>query len=197
MRCLLVHAHPLDKSLTRHFLDLARTQLVAAGHTVELLDLYPAGFDPRLTASERASHYGPNFDHSGIEREAAQLTNAEVLVVVFPTWWFGLPAILKGWVDRVFAPGIAFDHGPDFGPIQPRLLNLRHVIAITTLGTPWWVDWLVMRRPVRRILKTAIIGACAPNARFSYLPFYASERPTSDRVARFSKRLARSLAITG
>lgn len=194
MRCLLVHAHPLDKSLSRHFLDIAQSTLGAAGHTVEVADLYPAGFDPRLTAAERAGYYAPAFDRSAFAHEAAQLERAELLVLVFPTWWFGLPAILKGWVDRVFAPGVAFDHGKDFGPLTPRLTGLRHVVVITTLGSPWWVDWFVMRRPVRRVLKTAIIGGCAPNARFTYLPFHAAENPGSERIARFSRRIAAGLA---
>ncbi len=193
MRCLLVHAHPLDKSLTRHFLDTARVTLERAGHSVEVLDLYPAKFDPRLTASERASYYAPAFDRSGLDAEATQLESAEILVLVFPTWWFGLPAILKGWVDRVFAPGVAFDHGKYFGPIVPRLNRLQRVMAITTLGSPWWVDWIAMRRPVRRVLKTAIIGTCAPKARFTYFPFYAAEAPGRDRIARFSQRIAKEL----
>jgi NAD(P)H dehydrogenase (quinone) len=193
LRCVLVHAHPLDKSLTRHFLDLTRRQLEAAGHTVETLDLYQAGFDPRLTAAERASHYGPVFDHAAVENEIEQLLRAEVLVIITPTWWFGPPAILKGWFDRVFAPGAAFDHSANFGPLTPRLNNLRHVITVTTLGSPWWVDWIAMRRPMRRILKTAIIGVCAPNARFSYLPFYAAERRDDRRVARFTRRLTSAL----
>lgn len=194
MRCLVIHAHPLDKSLTRHFLDVANATLAGAGHSVELLDLYPSDFDPRLTVHERASYYTQAYDRTGIEAEAKQLERAETLVLIFPTWWFGLPAILKGWFDRVFAPGIAFDHSANFGPIKPRLGNLRQVVVITTLGSPWWVDWFVMRRPVRRILKTAIIGSCAPSARFHYLPFYAAESPDGHRLARFSQRIARTFA---
>lgn len=193
MRCLLVHAHPLEQSLTRHFLETARASLVSNGHEVEILDLYPAGFDPRLTAQERAAHYAIIHDHSQVRSEAAQLEAAQILILVFPTWWFGLPAIMKGWIDRVFAPGVAFDQGENFGPIKPRLTQLKHAVAITTLGSPWWVDWIVMHRPLRRVLKTAVIGGCAPNARFKYLPFYAAEKPEAARVARFEKTLQSAL----
>lgn len=172
---------------------MADQTLSSAGHEVELLDLYPHGFDPRLTSAERASSHG-TYDRTAIDAEAQQLERAEVVVLVFPTWWFGLPAILKGWIDRVFGPGIAFDNTPDFGPISPRLKNLRHVFAVTALGSPWWVDWLVMRRPVRRVLKTAVFGTCAPNARFDYLAFYASEQATTSRVEAFSGRLRAALA---
>ena len=77
--------------------------------------------------------------------------------------------------------------------IVPKLPGLKQVIAITTLGSPWWVDRLVLRRPVRRVLKTAVFGGCAPNARFTYLPFYQAETATDDRIARFEKRIARAI----
>lgn len=193
MNCLIVRAHPLEENLTRRFSDFASNRLEAAGHEVSLVDLYAENFDPRLTAAERASYYADRYDRSGMERHIAALGAAEMLVLAFPTWWFGPPAIMKGWLDRVMAPGVAFDHGRDFGPIEPKLLSLKHVVTITTLGSPWWVDRLVLRRPVRRVLKTAVFGGCAPNARFDYLPFYQAETATADRITRFEKRIARAI----
>jgi NAD(P)H dehydrogenase (quinone) len=193
MNCLIVRAHPLEENLTRRFSDFASGRLEATGHKVSLIDLYAEDFDPRLTAAERASYYADKYDRSGMERHIDALRAAETLVLAFPTWWFGPPAIMKGWLDRVMAPGVAFDHGRDFGPIEPKLLGLRHVVTITTLGSPWWVDRLVLRRPVRRVLKTAVFGGCAPNARFTYLPFYRAETATADRIARFETRIARTI----
>ena len=193
MNCLVVLSHPLPESLNRHFADTAVAELASAGHTVTLLDLHASGFDPRLTPAERGSYYGERFDDSALEGHARALRDAEMLVLVFPTWWFGLPAMLKGWVDRVFAPGIAFDHGSDFGPIKPLLGKLRHVVAITSLGSPWWVDRLVMRRPVRRILKWGLFKACAPKASFAMLSFYAAEKPQPERVVRFADAIRRQL----
>ncbi|ODT07805.1 MAG: NAD(P)H dehydrogenase [Mesorhizobium sp. SCN 65-20] len=197
MNCLVVLAHPLPESLNRHFADIVEIELARAGHGVTVLDLYKAEFDPRLTTAERGSYYGERFEASGLKAHASALRDAEVLVLVFPTWWFGLPAMLKGWVDRVFAPGIAFDHGSDFGPIRPLLYKLRHVVAITTLGSPWWVDRLVMRRPVRRILKRGVFAACAPTASFAMLPFYAAEKPKPDRVERFGEKIRRQMRKIG
>lgn len=193
MRCLIVHAHPLPASLTRHFFDTATNALTAQGHAVETLDLYPAGFDPRLQPEERASHYTGAFDTSRITAEVNQLTQAEILVLVFPTWWFGLPAMLKGWVDRIFAPGVAFAHTPDFGPIKPLLTGLKHVVVVTTLGSPWWVDRLVMRRPVRHALKSALFRACAPQARFHMHSFYSAEAPKAERVERMVRAIGETL----
>jgi putative NADPH-quinone reductase len=196
LRCLVVHAHPLPESLTRHFCRAVVDNLAAAGNEVDLLDLYQAGFDPRLSQAERASHYAETHDVSAVQDHVALLRQAEVLVLVFPTWWFGMPAILKGWIDRVFAPGVAFDHGDDFGPIKPLLHQLRKVVVVTTLGSPWWVDWFVMRRPVRRVLKTGVAGACAPKAAFHYLPFYSAEKPTPGRLSQFLERLRKACSAT-
>jgi len=125
--------------------------------------------------SERAGYYG-GYDKSALENEIADLQWAESIILVFPTWWFGPPAILKGWFDRVWAPGIAYEHASDLGPIKPRLSSLRKVLAFTTLGSPWWVDYFILRRPVRRVLKTAILAACAPRASFRLISFYRAER---------------------
>jgi putative NADPH-quinone reductase len=123
-----------------------------------------------------------------------RLLSAEALVLCFPTWWFSFPAILKGWFDRVWAPGIAYDHATDLGPIKPRLHKLQKVLVITSLGAPWWVDWLVMRQPVKRVLKTAILGTCAPNCRFEMLSIYKSERLSDARVKQFSMKIERVLS---
>lgn len=175
MRCLIITAHPLDRSLCQALASAALDTLNEAKHAVRHVDLYRSGFSPVLTPAERASYYSA-FDASAIAEEIDDLLWAEAIILVFPTWWFGFPAILKGWFDRVWAPGIAYDHAADLGTIQPRLHDLRRMIAITTLGSPAWVDWLILRRPVRRVLKSAILGTCAPRATLSFVSFYRAER---------------------
>jgi putative NADPH-quinone reductase len=189
MKCLVVVAHPLPDSLCRSLARFAIERLEAAGHEVVVEDLYASGFAPALTETERRSYYAAAFDASAVSGEAARLVEAEALVLVFPTWWYGFPAVLKGWFDRVWAPGIAFDHASDFGPIKP-LLKLRHALAVTTLGSPWWIDTLVLWQPVRRILRLAILGACARRARFSMLSLHSAENPPRRRVERLETRIA-------
>jgi putative NADPH-quinone reductase len=178
MQCLVVTAHPLANSLCQALADAATGALSEAEHECRRVDLYRSQFSPLLTPGERASYY-VRFDASGVAKEIEDLLWADVIVLVFPTWWFGPPAILKGWFDRVWAPGIAYDHAADLGAIEPRLRRLQKVVAITTLGSPWWVDWLVLRQPVRRILKTAILRTCAPQASLTFLSFYKCERLSS------------------
>lgn len=194
MKTLLVTAHPLPDSLCASLAERAAAALAAAGHEVIREDLYGRSFAPALTSLERRSYYAAAYDCAGVADQVARLQAAEALVLVFPTWWFGFPAILKGWFDRVWGPGIAYDHADGLGPIRPRLHSLRRVLAVTTLGSPWWVDWLVMRRPLRRVLKSALLGACAPACRFEMLSLYRAEKAAPEAVAAFAERVAKAMA---
>lgn len=194
MHCLVVIAHPLDGSLCRGLAQTAVNTLTAAGHSVQVEDLYAEGFAPALTPAERASYYAGPFDASQVQAQAQRLLRAEGLVLVFPTWWFGFPAMLKGWFDRVWAPGLAYDHASNLGPIRPRLHQLRRTLAVTTLGSPWWVDRLVLRQPVRRVLKTALLGTCAPRSTLQMLSLHQAERLSAAQVQRFGRRIEGALA---
>lgn len=196
MRALLVTAHPLTDSLNRHLADQAEEAARAAGHQTRRLDLYAAGFDPRLSAEERISYYGAASwsPDQATQRQIEQLIQAELLIVVFPTWWFGFPAILKGWFDRLWRPGIAFDHAADLGRITPRLTGLRHVVAITSLGSPRWIDRLILRQPLRRVLKWSILKPCAPQARLHWLALYDAETVTRSQADAFVARIGRTIA---
>lgn len=194
MKCLVVIAHPDADSLCHSLAQSAIQVLTDAGHEVEVEDLYRSGFSPSMTVVERRSYYAPPFDASTAQDRIERLLGAEALVLVFPTWWFGFPAILKGWFDRIWAPGAAYDHGADLGPIRPRLGRLRRALAVTSLGSPWWVDRLVLRQPVRRILKTALLGTCAPACRFQMLSLYEAERLRAREVETFRTRVRKALA---
>jgi NAD(P)H dehydrogenase (quinone) len=168
--------------------------LTSKGHEVVVEDLYGSGFSPLLTSSERQSYYTAHFETTGTQEQAKRLLSADGLVLVFPTWWFGLPAILKGWFDRVWAPGVAYDHASDLGPIKPRLHKLKKTIAITSLGSPWWVDRFILRQPVKRVLKVALLGTCAPECDFEMLSLYQAESLTQGKVEQFRARVARALS---
>lgn len=172
----------------------AVSMLRAGGHTVEIEDLYENGFDAAMVPAERSSYYGGPYDTRLVADSVERLLAAEAIVLVFPTWWFGFPAILKGWFDRVWGPGVAYDHAAGYGPIRPRLKQLREMLAITSLGASWWIDSLVMRQPVKRVLKTAIIGACAPQCRLQMVSIYKSEQLTPAQVNRFGARVEKALS---
>jgi putative NADPH-quinone reductase len=193
MNVLLVTAHPLPDSLCAALAERSAVALAEAGHKVVREDLYAQAFPPALTGAERASYYASAYATDAIAGQVERLLAADAIVLVFPTWWFGFPAILKGWFDRVWGPGIAYDHADDLGSIKPRLGKLRRVLAVTSLGSPWWVDRLLMRRPLRRILKVALLGTCAPNCRFEMLSLYKAEKLEPERVRRFGDRIERCI----
>ncbi len=172
----------------------AISYLEASGHTVEVRNLYADQFDPRLSVKERQSYYAEVFAGSELVGEIKSLTETDILVLVFPTWWFGFPAALKGWFDRVWAPGRAYDHATDLGALKPLLTNLKKAYAITAMGSPWWVDYFVMWKPVYRALRLALLGACAPNCRFKMVSFYDCEKVSATRYAGFARRVRKLLS---
>ena len=191
MRALLVLAHPLSDSLCAHLASEAKKTLEARGATVDLLDLYAEDFQPALTAAERRLHYLTPALVPEILALQQRLAAADTLVLVFPTWWFSMPAILKGWFDRVWSPKFAFEQGT---PIRPLLTGMKNCLVVTTLGSPWWIDRMVMRQPVKRVLKTGLIFACAPQARFEMLSFHAAEEADAQHVASFVTRWRKAVA---
>jgi len=189
VKCLVVFTHPLKDSLCGYFCDETVKHLTAKGYEVRLLNLYEQSFEPALQEAERQSYYAEQFDDSRLKQDIQLLQETESLVLVFPTWWFGFPAMLKGWFDRVWAPGHAYDHASDLGAIKPRLHNLKEVKVVTTLGSPWWVDLFVLRQPVKKVLKIALLGACTKGCKFKMLSFYKSEAASKDRVAAFVNKI--------
>ncbi|MDR0238195.1 NAD(P)H-dependent oxidoreductase [Acinetobacter sp.] len=194
MKCLVVIAHPINDRLCHHMAKTAIARLIANGHEVVVEDLYASGFSPALTDEERQSYYSPVFDQTAVKDNIDDLLSAEALVLVFPTWWFGFPAILKGWFDRIWAPGVAYDHANDLGAIQPKLDNLKYTLAITSLGAAWWVDRLVLWQPVKRILKIALLSTCVPKCHFQMLSLYKAESLTQVQIASFCARIEAKIA---
>lgn len=148
MNVLLVHAHPEPRSFNGAMRDTALDVLAGRGHDVELSDLYAMDFgaaggpdDFRALTDPDVFRYQREQLHAceegtfapEVRREIEKVREADVLLFQFPLWWFGLPAILKGWFDRVFAMGFAYDRGRlhDTGPLAGR----RAMLALTT-GSP-------------------------------------------------------------
>lgn len=189
MKVLVVTTHPLNDSLCKQLSIHVQKKLEENDHNVTVEDLYVENFSPALTIKERESYYSDSYETSGVSEQVKRLEDAEVLILLFPTWWFGFPAMLKGWFDRVWGPGIAYDHASDLGAIKPQLNKLKRVLVITTLGSPWWVDKLVMRQPVKRILKMALLGTCAKNSKLTFLSLYKSEALDKQQILAFKKKI--------
>lgn len=194
MRLLMVLAHPLADSYAASVARTARDALEAKGHSVDLLDLYAEGFDPRLSESERRGYFDIPYDTGGVDNIVSRLQAAEGLILVFPQWWFNFAAVLKAFFDRAFAPGVAFDHDKAGGRIIPKLTNIRLVWALTTTGSPWWIVKLYMGDPVRRLLKRGIAGFCAKKLDFRMMTLHDMDRVSEDRRRAHLKRVTEAVA---
>lgn len=187
----LVLCHPLADSLNARLAAGIEKNIRARGLAVDTLDLYASGFDPALTLEERRAYYEPIRSQNSPADLQRRLVAAEHLVLVFPTWWFAPPAMLKGWFERVWSPDIAFSQGT---PIRPLLTNLKSILVVTTLGSPWWFDTLIARQPVRQTLRTGLFTACAPQARFRMLSLHSAENIDASRLDRFEARIEKVVA---
>ena len=194
MHILLVLAHPLEDSFAAAVARLAQETIAAGGHEVDLLDLYREGFDPSLSEAERRGYFDEPYDTSGVDNIVARLRAAEGLILVFPQWWFNFPAILKGFFDRAFAPGVAFTHDPAGGRIVPQLTNIRLFWALTTTGSPWWIVHFYMGNPVRRLLKRGIAAFCAKRLNFRMLALHDMDRVTDAGRKAHLERVRKALA---
>jgi NAD(P)H dehydrogenase (quinone) len=192
MRYLIVFAHPRGDSFSAGLRHVVVDTLARAGHQIDLVDLNDSQFDPVLSAASRGSYFDVGHNLAGVEEHVARLKRAEALILVFPNWWFGFPAILKGWFDRVWLPGVAFEV-KRFG-LEAKLHNIVKFITITTYGSPWWQVRLVMRDPTRRILKRGLAALCHPACRPVYLALHHMDRASDKRRRRFMDRVRRALA---
>lgn len=132
MHALIVVAHPDPQSLTQSVaLHLAAgIRRSGEAHSAEIADLAAEGFDPRFTAADRAAFHLRAPLPADVLAEQARIERADDLVLVYPVYWWSMPGLLKGWIDRVFANGWAYDQKPD-GSLAKRLQHLRvHLVAL-------------------------------------------------------------------
>ena len=189
MRILLVYCHPRPDSFAAALRDAAIEALRAGGHEVELRDLYAEDFRPAMDEAERGWHHTIGENLGGIEDHVAALRRAEALLLVYPTWWYGMPAMLKGWFDRVWVPGVAWQLGD--GVIQPCLTNIRRFGVITTYGSPLWLLWALFW-PDRRVLGGGLRRLCGPGCKMDWLYLTMMDtRPAADRATFIAKVRAR------
>ncbi|MDP2156214.1 MAG: NAD(P)H-dependent oxidoreductase [Nitrospirota bacterium] len=132
MKYLILYAHPNPKSFNHAILETVQTELQKAGREVSLRDLYAQNFNPVLSANDLAGIVQGKLQPE-VKAEQEHISSADVIVVIYPLWWSGMPAILKGYIDRVFTDGFAY-HISETG--IDSLLKSKKVLLITTTGAP-------------------------------------------------------------
>lgn len=192
MRCLVVYCHPVPESFAAAVRDRAIAALSDSGHEVRLVDLYAEGFDPILSADERR-----NMDRAPTDPALAphieNIRWAEAILFVYPTWWYGPPAMLKGWLDRVWATDVAFKLPPDGGRIVSLVSHIKKIGVVTTCGASPWISFL-MGQPGRKTILRGVRALCAPTARTLYVAHYDMDRSTPESRAAYLGKVKRKLA---
>ena len=192
MRVLVLYAHPVETSFNAALHGMIVERLKTAGHDVDDCDLYAEGFDPRLTREERLTYHDVGSNIAPIAGYVERLRAAEGLVMSFPVWNYGYPAILKGYFDRVFLPGVSFRM--EGGKVETELLeNIRKVTAVTTYGGPRFAAFLA-GDPPRKAVMRVLRGVIGPEACFSYLAHYDMNRSTDASRGRFKQKVEAAMA---
>jgi putative NADPH-quinone reductase len=191
MRVLVLFAHPVETSFGAALHDAVVRNLRAAGHDVDDCDLYAEGFDPVLSREERLGYHALDTNRDAVAGYVDRLLAAEGLVVVSPIWNFGHPAILKGFMDRVFLPGVTFVMRD--GRVARGPLRLRKFAAVHTYGGTRRVAWAV-GDPPRKVMTRVVAGLLAPGAPKRYLALYDMNNATDAKRAKFLARVSGEMA---
>ena len=184
-RALVLFAHPVPDSFAAAIHRETVGALEGAGWEVDDCDLYAEGFDPRLTRAEREGYHevGPNL--APVADHVERLRAAEGLFLCFPVWNFGYPAILKGFLDRVFLPGVSFKLVD--GKVRPNLTHIRKLAAVTTYGGTRARAFLA-GDPPRKSFTRAVWHVCRPDT-MRYLALYDMNRADDAKRGAFLSRV--------
>ena len=192
MNALVVYCHPVEGSFCSAMRDAAISGLHAAGHTVDVIDLAAEQFNPVMTTSEWNTYQQGNGDVPiGLERDVALVKSAEIIVFVYPTWWGGLPAQLKGWLERVMLPGTAFVFNEN-NKVRPGLRNICRIHIASTFGSPWLYVRFVNDNG-RRILARAFRLNTSLRTRVSTSSLYAMDTATDQSRKSFLLSLEKKM----
>lgn len=194
MRALIVYAHPCAESYNNAVLETVQDALKAANAEYRVIDLYAERFDPTLTLQDWSDYEDTSCNTDRVACHVESLAWCDALLFIYPTWWFGQPAMLKGWLDRVLVPGVAFtmptDDDPGFGR---TLTHIKRLGAFTTCGASWWMTKFV-GSPGKRILMRGLRALCHPRAKTLFAAHYKMDSSTPASRARHLKKVKRKMA---
>ena len=166
MRFVVLHAHPVDESYSAALRDCAVGALAAAGHSVDLI---------------RLAH--------GEWIRGDDLRGAEGLLLVYPTWWGGLPSPMLDWVQRELSPWIDGDADPAESPLR----DVRSLAVVTTHGSSRWIN-RIQGEPGRQLLGRSVSRLCRPGTDLRWIALYKLDRLGQGELTDFIDRVGREVA---
>jgi len=192
MRATVVVVHPSPASFTHSCAAAAVRGLQRAGHQVTTLDLYAMGFQPAMSAAEHHAYHGeePVVDPLVAESVAA-VRQAEMLVFVYPTWWSGLPAMLKGWLEKTMVPGVAFVFDGR-GKVRPGLQSVRQIVGISSYGSSRTFVAAVNDNGRRTLMRALRLNTGWRTKRL-WLPMYSIDSSSVERRSAFVSSVEKAM----
>ena len=193
MRALVIYCHPSESSFNAAIRDLVCDRLRAAGAELRLHDLYAQAFQPVMTRQEWQDYLDPARNVEPVADAVEALRWCDTLIFVYPTWWYGLPAMLKGWLDKVMLPDVAFLM-PDAQnrTIRPGLQHITRLGVFTTCGASFWLTSLI-GAPGKRTLLRGLGYLCAPKRRSVFAAHYLMDSSTPESRARHLDHVGRKM----
>lgn len=196
MKVLVVYCHPCPDSFNGAVRDTVLETLAERGHAVHLLDLYATGFDPVMRADEWRGYGDKAGNLEPVIDRAQELLWAETVIFIYPTWWYGLPAMLKGWLERVLVPGFAFEMPTAQRGPRPKLRHIRRVMVMTTCGATPLMSW-IMGQPGRRTLLRGFRSVCHPLCSTKFLALYRMDTVSAAERQAHLQRVRKAVATLG
>ena len=188
-RVLVLFAHPCPESFSAALHGMVVETLARRGWEGDDCDLNAEGFSPVLTEAERRAYHDAPVNTGPVASYVDRVRAADALVMVFPVWNFGYPAILKGFLDRVFLPGVSFRL--EDGKVKPNLTHIRRLAAVTTYGGTR-LRALLVGDPPRKCVTRAVWHVCRPR-KTRYLALYDMNRASDSTRAGFLDRVGREM----
>lgn len=189
MRVLLLYAHPVETSFGAAVHQTLLETLRRGGHQVDDCDLNAEGFDPVMTRQDRIDYHDVAVNRRRVGAYVDRLLAAEAVAFSFPVWNMGFPAVLKGFVDKVFIPGVSFTLSEN-GDYTPCLHNISRLgVACTYGGTR--LRTFVAGDPCRRFITRSLRYACAPGTRCDYVALHDMNHTRADKREMFLSEVGR------
>jgi len=196
MKTLVIHCHPNPESFNAALYRTVQQQLNASGHALRCIDLYAEGFEPVMSCEERIAYLtNPALLQARVQPHVDAIGWAEHLVFVYPTWFYGPPALLKGWLERVWLPGVAFLPATKKGGLTTSgMRHIRRLTVVTTGGAPWW--WLqVIGNPGKRLFTRGLRALFAKSCATTWLQLHSMNNATQQEREKFLAKVAKSRAF--
>jgi NAD(P)H dehydrogenase (quinone) len=186
MRVMVVFAHPVETSFNAAIRKAVVDALRGRGHEVDDCDLYAEDFPAIMSREDRLLYHDIPANRALAKPWIERLEKAQSLVMVFPTWVFAPPAILKGFCEKVFVPGVAFELVD--GKVRGALRHIKKVGGVSTYGGTRWRAFLA-GDPPRKLFSRSLRAYVGPGVPISYLGCYDMNRNGKPELEAFLERV--------